>query len=171
MVPVSLCCGDAVDALVLGVAPAAAALAAAGELLGVCAADAVFSGSTGWAWPDGVWSDELGEMPNVALVLGDALEADSEDAFALEISACAEATASEACRVSFEVPPQALNKQTPATVQESSPYSFRAELFIRGLFPHVVGMPPQLSGTMIVPENRYLMPCESAPRHTAVCHY
>ena len=24
---------------------------------------------------------------------------------------------------------------------------------------------------MIVPENRYLMPCESAPRHTAVCHY
>ena len=82
----------------------------------------------------GVWSDELGEMPNVALVLGDALEADSEDAFALEISACAEATASEACRVSFEVPPQALNKQTPATAQESSTYSFRAELFIRGSF-------------------------------------
>lgn len=97
-------------------------------------ADAVFSGSKGWAWPDGVWSDELGDMPNAALVLGDALEADSEDAFALEISACAEATASEACRVSFEVPPQALNKQTPATVQESSTYSFRAELFIRGSF-------------------------------------
>ena len=132
MVPVSLCCGDAVDALTLGVAPAAAALAAAGELLGVCVADAVFSGSTGWAWPDGVWSDELGDTPNVAL--GAALEADSEDAFALEISACAEATASEACRVSFEVPPQALNKQTPATVQESSTYSFRAELFIRGSF-------------------------------------
>ena len=82
MVPVSFCCGDAVDALTLGVAPAAASLAAAGELLGVCAADAVFSGSKGWAWPDGVWSDELGDMPNVALVLGDALEADSEDAFA-----------------------------------------------------------------------------------------
>lgn len=97
-------------------------------------ADAVFSGSKGWAWPDGVWSDELGDMPNAALVLGDALEADSEDAFALEISACAEATASEACRVSFEVPPQALNKQTPATAQESSTYSFRAELFIRGSF-------------------------------------
>ena len=45
-------------------------------------ADAVFSGSKGWAWPDGVWSDELGDMPNVALVLGDALEAESEDAFA-----------------------------------------------------------------------------------------
>lgn len=113
---------------------ALARLRATGELLGVCAADAVFSGSTGWAWPDGVWSDELGDMPNAALVLGDALEADSEDAFALEISACAEATASEACRVSFEVPPQALNKQTPATVQESSTYSFRAELFIRGSF-------------------------------------
>ena len=169
MVPVSLCCGDAVDALTLGVAPAAAALAAAGELLGVCAADAVFSGSKGWAWPDGVWSDELGEIPNVALVLGDALEADSEDAFALEISACAEATASEACRVSFEVPPQALNKQTPATRKQH--IQFSCGTLHQGLFPHVVGMPPQLSGTMIVPENRYLMPCESAPRHTAVCQY
>jgi len=76
---------------------------------------------------------ELADLDET-LALFDALEADSEDAFALEISACAEATASEACRVSFEVPPQALNKQTPATVQESSTYSFRAELFIRGSF-------------------------------------
>ena len=109
-------------------------------------------------------------MPNVALVLGDALEADSEDAFALEISACAEATASEACRVSFEVPPQALNKQTPLRYKKAAHTVFvrnssSGALSSRGWFA------PQLSGTMIVPENRYLMPCESAPRHTAVCHY